>query len=97
MSLKQTGRCSLRFRHDILRANPELHRVIAEFDGEQIGVLTWGLHTHEVHWISVHQEHQRHGVASGMWFWAMEIDPLIRHSQRLSPDGRKWKVRLEAR
>jgi len=85
------------FRHSFQRTNPDVHKVTAILDGVPIGWLTWGAEDHEIRWVSVVTGHRHHGVATGMFYWAQEIDPLIHHSPWRTPDGDGWKENLDGR
>lgn len=66
--------------------------------GQQVGYLGWngdGDHVKEqqrnaISNVEVHKAHRGRGVASEMLKYAQGMNPQIRHSQSLTPDGRDW-------
>lgn len=76
------------------------HTIIAKSKGKEVGFLTFG-HSGGVIDIGVSKEHQRKGVATGMWNHALSLGgstdktsgiriPNIEHSAHRTRQGEAW-------
>lgn len=96
-------------RHEYFRRG-DTHEVWAYRGGEKVGQLSWHHNpgnfneAGEIDHVGVHEDHQRTGVASGMWAAARAYSdlsagsiPAPKHSLIRTDDGDKWAQSVSPR
>lgn len=58
--------------------------------GEDCGYISWYLDNLSVEIIAVREDMRRKGIATALWEAALKIVPDLKHSQNVSPDGKRW-------
>lgn len=78
----------------------DLHEVTAHLNGQKVGSLTYNTADDDgdAYDIVVHPDHQRKGIATGMWNYAKQLhrqgvtDTPPRHSPRTTAEGYRWAM-----
>lgn len=76
------------------RIHPDWPGIRVKVRGEYAGHLYWDPETHTIADVYVVPHWQRRGIATELLRRAREIDPYLRHSYELTPDGRAWAERV---
>lgn len=79
------------------RIHPDWPGIRVKVRGEYAGHLYWDPETHTIADVYVVPHWQRRGIATELLRRAREIDPYLRHSYELTPDGRAWAEKVAAR
>jgi GNAT superfamily N-acetyltransferase len=76
------------------RIHPDWPGIRVKVRGEYAGHLYWDPETHTIADVYVVPHWQRRGIATELLRRAREIDPYLRHSYELTPDGRAWAEKV---
>lgn len=85
---------SLRFQYFPNDSGHE-DRLTAIGEGGPHGSIIWDRHTRQVKGIGVHDDVRHKGLATELWNRARQIEPELRHSYGMTPNGRDWATTLD--
>lgn len=78
-------------------------RAVNERTGKQVGFLAWHSPTapqklrNSIQLVEVDKPHRSRGVATEMLKHARGMNPDVRHSESLTPEGKAWNESLQRR